>query len=378
MTLVTNSKSKTVYGFAWVNGDVLRTRYGYPVTNTVSSVRGEKRNTNSINPFEVIKTSIDFREGRYYDTILKADVSGPSIGLVGLVDMYSGGLPSPSFSFDNGAVKALAIQKAFANATQPYFAEIHQLGELAETVSALKSPMSGVRKLFKKTAKILSSPAKLKLPMKEVAGAYLEHIYGTLPAINQAKTFGTTAARMLDTKYPKYKTFRGGRKIVDEEGKLSMGVYIGGFYRPIFNKRSLSYTIDRKVTKRSSAGIVVSNPRLRNSANFAAIAAEGWELLPLSFLANMFVDLSSLLKECRPVPGRITGSWVTSIVDATYHYTLDEVSSCVTLQPAEVIVHKTWIKREVDIQRTGMLHLGRGLDSIGKIVSTAALGISMK
>jgi len=378
MTLVTNSTSKTVYGYAWVNGNMYRTHYGYPCTNRVSSVRGEKRNTNSINPFEVIKTSIDFLEGRYYDTVLKADVSGPSIGLVGLVDQYSGGLPRPSFVFDDASVKALAIQKAFANATQPYFAEIHQFGELAETVSALKSPMSGVRKLVKKTAKILSSPAKLKLPIKEAAGAYLEHIYGTLPAIQQAKTFGTTAARMLDRRFPAYKTFRGGRKTVSEVGKLSQGVYIDGLSRPIFNHRGLSYTIDRRVTKRSSAGIVVSNPRLRNSANVAAIAAEGWELLPLSFLANMFVDLSSLLKECRPVPGRITGSWVTSIVDSTYHYTLDEVSSCVTLQPAEVVVHKTWIKREVDIQRTGMLHLGRGLDSIGKIVSTAALGISMK
>lgn len=378
MTTVTSSKTKSQFGHAWMDGNMLSTKYSYPLVNTVTSVRGEKLSTNSINPFEVIKTSIDFKEGRYYDLVLKKDISGPSIGLVGLVDAYSVGLPVPTFDFDNSVCKALAIQKAFGTASQPYFAEIHQFGELAETVSALKSPMSGVRKLFKKTAQILSKPGKLKLPIKEAAGAYLEHIYGTAPAIQQAAVFGTTAARILDKHFPAYKTFRGSKKTVEEGGKLSQAISINGLNRPIFSKHYCYYTIDRKVFKRSSAGIVVNNPRLRNSSSIASIAAEGWELLPLSFLANMFVDLSSLLKECRPIPGRIEGSWVTSIVDATYHYTMDSVSDCQTIRPAEFTIHKTWIKREVDITRTGMLHLGPGLNSIGKIVSTAALGISMR
>jgi hypothetical protein len=377
----TTSKVKNQYAYAWTDDSFVQSKYSLPLARTVTSYRGPrlKRMPPVLHEFDLVKTHLTFEQsGRYYDQVLKKDVSGRTLGLVGLVDKYSGSYPSPFWDFDCSTCCAAAIQRAFVKASDPYVHEIHQFGELVETVSALKSPLKGTRKLLKKVRELLKDEVKLKLPIKEAAGAYLEHLYGTMPAIDQAAMLGQTAGRILDNAFPEYRTCRGYHR---EETNVKEGffrLFIAGSSRPIWNKRHTYYKYKSKVLKRAGAGIYVNNPRLRNSSSVSSLAAEGWELLPLSFLANMFVDLSSLLKECRPVAGQITGSWVTSVVDSTYQYTLDSVANCTTITPCVFTLHKTVVKRTVGITRTGKIHLGPGLDSIGKVISTAALGISLK
>jgi len=265
----------------------------------------------------------------------------------------------------------------FANASEPYFREIHQFGELAETVAALKSPLGGIRKLGGKLSDIWKKPGKAKLPIKDAAGAYLEHIFGTVPMFDQAATLGDAAARALDKSFPTQVIHRAGaEEVVSTTDDTQFHVYINGYTRPIFEHCYCYYTHKSEVKARAGAGMLVKNPKLRNSFNPAGLAAEGWELLPLSFLANMFVDVASMLKECRPVPGTIADTWVTTVCTTTDTYTLDSVSGCSTQQAGVFRVVRSMVNRYTDISRTGKLYLGPGLNSLGKLLSTAALGIS--
>jgi hypothetical protein len=305
------------------------------------------------------------------------------LALVGLVDRYSGGIPLfPLYTSSSGAAAAIAIQQAYKNASEPYFRELHQMGELAETLVALKSPLSGLRKLNSTLSSIVSGGRRVSKGTlaREVSGAYLEHIYGTAPLFGTAAMYGQTLGRLLDKSMPEWKISRGRAVLPDmsaDDRPVHWSTFIDGLSRPIWEHCSLSYAITHKVVERAGAGIIVNNPRLRNSfTSLASIAHEGWELLPLSFLFNMFVDLSSLLAECRPVAGQMVGSWVTDVVNAQARYELLSVSGHTTDTPAAVTVCKNTVIRNIDVTRTGKLHLGPGLNSFGKLLSTLALGIS--
>jgi len=380
----TRSTVKTTYAFAWMGDELKRSRYGYNAGNTVTSERGQPnvRRPRSPNEFSLTKTTLDFEPGRYVRNSDHVHVSGRSLALVGLVDMYSGAPPlSPLYSSAKGAAAAIAIQQAYKNASEPYFRELHQMGELAETLAALKSPMSGLRKLNSTLASVVLGGKKVpKGIIKEASGAYLEHIYGTAPLIGTAATYGQTIGRILDKSMPEWKISRGRSEqtYVDTEDRpVYWSAWVSGYTRPIWDKCWLNYSITEKVQERAGAGIIVNNPRLRNSyTSLASIAQEGWELLPLSFLFNMFVDLSSLLAECRPVAGQMMGSWVTEVVTHQVRYELQSVLGHTTDTPAAVTVSKNTVNRRIGLTRTGKLHLGPGLNSFGKVLSTLALGIS--
>jgi hypothetical protein len=337
----------------------------------------DKTASRRVNPFSLTKTTLDFIPGRYRRNTDGIEVNGPSIALIGLVDMYSGGYPSASWYNDVAAVKALALQRLYGRASEPYFREIHQFGELAETVAALKSPLKGIRKLGGSLRRIFQDPHKAKLPIKDAAGAYLEHIYGTAPMFNQAAMLGDTAGRILDNAFPKERTVRAGAKQVHTlYPEQTFRTFINGLSRKIFEHCWCNYTFKGVATAKAGAGMYIANPRLRNSLNFAGLAAEGWELLPLSFLANMFVDVASLLQECRPVAGNISDAWCTTVGSSSSIYTLKSVSGHTTLEEGQVIIERSMVTRTTDVFRTGKLHLGPGLDSLGKVLSTAALGVS--
>jgi len=378
----TRSKVESVYAFAWDNGVLRMSHYPYYCAQSVTSVYPDQPNFNSVNPFTLTKTALEFTPGIYKSGL--DYISGPSIALVGLVDLYSGGYPQGSYANEVQAVAAKAIQQVFGKASEPYFREIHQFGELAETISALKSPLKGIRTLSNKLSPVISGKNP-GIPIKDACGAYLEHIYGTQPMFDQAATFGDLAARILDKSFPKRVVHRAYAKDVPEPTpKGGFTVYVGGLNRPIWDKYTLVYEWDYSVVSRAGAGIIVGNPRLRNSLNFAGTATEGWELLPLSFLANMFVDVAGLLKECRPVPGEILGSWVTTVCQTRATYRLISASSSLYGKEykadgdyASVTVNRSIVERTVNISRTGKLHLGPGLDSLGKWLSTAALGVSL-
>jgi len=376
MSIETWDKIHNQYSYAWVGGELKRSRYPYTYAQSVTSER-DKTVSRRVNPFSLTKTNLEFIPGRYRRDSDGIEVSGPSIALIGLVDLYSGGYPSASWYSDVATVKALALQRLYGRASEPYFREIHQFGELAETVGALKSPLKGIRTLGGSLSKMFKDPRKAKLPIKDAAGAYLEHIYGTAPMFGQAAMFGDAAGRMLDNAFPKERTVRAGAKQVHvSHPEQAFSTYINGYARNIFEHCSCYYTFEGIATAKAGAGMYITNPRLRNSLNFAGLAAEGWELLPLSFLANMFVDVASLLRECRPVAGNISDAWCTTVGSSASIYTLKSVSGHTTLEEGQVTIERSLVTRTTDVFRTGKLHLGPGLNSLGKVLSTAALGVS--
>lgn len=385
MTQVTWNKSKSQYATVWKGSEPIRSKYAYWSANSVTSTRGRRIPfSKRVNPLSITKTSFDFTDGLYIDAN-GVRYSGRTMALLGLVDQYSGGYPSMAWNSDASRVSALAAQKLYKKASEPYFREIHQFGELAETISALKKPLSGIRSVGESLYKSFKNPRHAKLPIKEIAGTHLEILYGVIPAVAQAGVLGDAVGRILDKKFAKLKTVKAGSKYTyGTADPVEFSVYVGGLSRPIFDHHTLTYKYEGWVDSKAGAGMYISNPRLRNSHNIGSIAAEGWELLPLSFFANMFVDLSSLLQECRPIPGTIEDSWLTSVVNSRSSYTLTRIHPSLpifgpeitTIRPAKVVISKCYIRRVRNVSRTGKLHLGPGLDSVGKILSTASLGIS--
>lgn len=306
--------------------------------------------------------------------------SGRGLAAYGITFRNSAYMPFlPSYSsYDTSRAMSGVVEKVWAKASQPFLPAVHYLGEVKETIQALKSPMAGIRTVLD-TAR---SRLKKRAPWsddpfsKQIAGAYLEHTFGTMPNVAMAKSLAEAAAESV-VKIATDSIKRHAAKVtfpVADEEKTTLVTYVWGF-------GFFHYEATLRKTVTLSAGMYVRHlGNFTTKPNLASIAAEGWELLPLSFVANWFVNVSQLLKECRPVPGQILGSWQTFKITEEATYKLVKVvgtgyySSISNFTGnSSVTYKKTVLKREIDISRTGTLHLGAGLNSIGKGFSLLAL-----
>lgn len=384
MTIVTTVKNIYCPIIIWFDDVPVITHKSY-FAKTLTSYRGPNLGKYVTHPCSMTQSrSVYSGMSRFERTNLgqKKTVvwSGRHLAAYGIAARNSGALPFlPNYSsYDVSRAMSGIVEKVWAKASQPYLPAVHYTGEIMETVRALKSPMAGIRTVLESARSRLKKRAPWSDDpfSKQIAGAYLEHTFGTMPNVAMAKTLAEAAAESV-VKVATDSTKRHAAKVTfpiadDETATCAFYVWgLGTFY--------YEATLRKKVTL--STGMYVRHlGNFTTKPNLASIAAEGWELLPLSFVANWFVNVSQLLKECRPVPGTILGSWQTqklteevtyklvNVVGSSYYSNIKNYTG-----DSAITMSKTTLKREVDICRTGTLHLGAGLNSIGKGFSLLAL-----
>lgn len=383
--MATESTIKNSYNpiIIWVNNVPYNVRNNYS-TKTITSYRGPNLGGYVTHPCSMTQSKSVFGGMSSFNRTRGPngtyEYSGRCLAAYGIEFRNSGALPLfPSYStYDTSWEMSGLIEKVWAKASQPFLPVVHYTGEMMETIQALKSPMAGIRTVLESAR----SRLKKKAPWsddpfsKQIAGAYLEHTFGTMPNVAMAKTLAEAAAESvvkIATDSVKRHAAKVTFPIADEE-KATCAFYVWGF-------GTFYYEATHRKTVTLSAGMYVRHlGNFMTKPNLASIAAEGWELLPLSFVANWFVNVSQLLKECRPVPGQILSSWKTVKITEVTTYRLVKVvgtgyySSLWNFKGnSSVTYSKTTLKRDIDISRTGTLHLGAGLNSVGKGFSLLAL-----
>lgn len=393
MTEESEFSTKTNYQpcFVWVNGELFKAKYGHTYsTKTITSYRGPNLGKYATHPCTMSHSQF-INSGMSHFSSGTNFVSGRCLAAFGLYNRYSGGVPLLPYYHNADTARALSgvVEKVWAKATQPYVPAIHYTGEILETVKALKSPMAGIRTALD-TAR---SRLKKRNPWsddpfsKQIAGAYLEHVFGTMPNVDMAKTLAEAAAESI----VKIATDSVKRHAAQKYFPISEETERFGIYVPKYRVSGsigagyYVYKATRKTGFYATAGMYVRHlGNFSTKPNLASIAAEGWELLPLSFVANWFVNVSQLLKECRPVPGTIIGSWSSIKMVQQTVYELEEVFSAYGVPVTNYTGDSTHtikyvlFDRDVDISRTGTLHLGAGLNSVGKGISLLALARQFK
>lgn len=401
---VNNTSSNFQPCIVWVDGEPIKAKYGDTyTTKTITSYRGPNLGKFVTHPCDMshsqyIHSGMSyFTQGPFaWSPYPAVFVSGRCLAAFGIFNRYSGRIPLwPDFYSGNTAYALSGvIEKVWASATQPFVPAVHITGEIMETINALKSPMAGIRTVLE-TAR---SRLKKKAPWsddpfsKQIAGAYLEHVFGTMPNVSMAGTLAEAAAESIEKiATDNVKRHAAGKYFPISEETADFSFYVPTHRIPGINLNwdvgagGYYYKATRKTGFYASAGMYVRHlGNFSTKPNIASIAAEGWELLPLSFVANWFVNVSQLLKECRPIPGKVLGSWSSiKMVQQTVY----ELKSVTGIYGAPVsgysgdstfTVKKILYHRDIDISRTGTLHLGAGLNSIGKGVSLLALARQFK
>jgi hypothetical protein len=200
---------------------------------------------------------------------------------------------------EKGNLSKFALTRAYAKVNEPEIAGLVYLGELRETISMLRRPLSGLRKgLMHMTKRALRKPNGKRKTLKHAVDAlsdtWLEYRYGLMPLVYQADEVAKyLAERMLKSKKVRYA--RGGVKLEEKtEHRIKTAIRKATVY--------VDVTDYDEVGAYATVGYVLPAQKEAQILGFVGteILPTAWELTTLSFVADWFANLGSFISAIQP------------------------------------------------------------------------------
>lgn len=197
----------------------------------------------------------------------------------------------------------LAGTAASANIDNPTFDGATFIGELRETIHYMRNPLSALNKAVEEARHWKRRKRKLdtKSTAEYIADNWLSYRYSIRPLMNDVKNAAEAVARTVLNAEPVRKTARGS---ASESGQQTASGNVGAY----------SYTTSTSVTYSVRAGVLYELSRSPNTFGVGTerLGIVGWELIPLSFVADWFFNVGTFIEAITPVAGvKRLGSWTT-------------------------------------------------------------------
>lgn len=218
--------------------------------------------------------------------------SGPLGALViGMTQNGFSAIGAPT-NTTNPQLEALALVKAYAKMNESAYDGGVFLGELAETIAMLRSPLKSAVKLL--TSKRFKDPKKL---MKAGADSWMEFRYGMMPVVSDVRNIAALFTAKSNDINRGFKAARSGQK--EEipwrgDGQMNVGSMTHHFHlqgiRQISYHVGLTYKRNLGYSDNNYGGAIWDTPNTL------------WELTPLSFVADWFYGVGDWLRAITPNP----------------------------------------------------------------------------
>lgn len=209
---------------------------------------------------------------------------------------------------DTGSMVSEAKFYAIANIDPTPYAFAEDAGEIRETLKFLRKPFSSLLRMGKNFEKevykrhvlrnkgvtLRFGKRKLKYHAADVAGAWAEYRFAAAPLVRSAMDALEAATWYEGITPPKRKTARGFVSEIGNDSDLKRYQHGGGAYDDY--RRTITHTLD------VAAGILyaVSNPiedlQWRLGMRVKDVPETVWQLMPLSFMLDRFVDISRTIR----------------------------------------------------------------------------------
>lgn len=246
-----------------------------------------------------------YKSALYPTYVYRRKVSG-DIGLISGIDTPSneGPLKSTSFCWNLAAAAYNdRIRKEYQN-----MQGLVALGEVKETLRMLRRPAQSLRKVSKDWLDFLRKRKKAdpKGWTKDLGGAWLEHVFGWKPLINDVNDavdgYQNLQRRITQ---PVIRRIAAGKKVVYDTSSLLTSTWRPGsykivnngpYYRCTFGLRWETHIVRFKGALKAQSQM----PTWDDAANAFGLSVRefvptAWELLPWSFLADYFVNIGDCL-----------------------------------------------------------------------------------
>lgn len=246
-----------------------------------------------------------------------AELSGDLGTMVG--DRF--GYGSDSLDQDINRAVEIAYVNAFAKMNASPLMGIETMADFGQTVEMLKRPLGGAlaltSRIIKRRNRHLLRNSRGMHFTEANAKAWLEHRYGWKPLIMECQE----AFQQIRKKRESLRHFRTYRASETVSGRVKSPTYISQGFSS-WSGLLATGDVDCTTNASAHAGVLcVIEPR-NVLHNFAAasgltlrdVPASMWELVPLSFVVDWFVNVGPWLQAVTPVPGTtVLGSWVTVV-----------------------------------------------------------------
>jgi hypothetical protein len=328
---------------------------------------------------------------------------------------------------DSSALVAKVESDLYIQASEPYVPPIHWLGEIRETILAMKRPLGSIRRLttnFKqKLYRLLTSKKELEKRSKSIrdslgevnvllsqrngpklsksniknlkrkkrrlkrkideindsreslhkslASAHLEYQFGVLPLIGMANSMAQKLADLNNEIRTELTVFKSSA----EEVVRNDVEYFD--YAGIKIKRETLHVVSVRgqMTVQYVGGKTLDLSRFSLTGLMQEVVTQLWQLVGLSFVVDWGIGIGKLLKESRPVLGHVVHSSITTKAKRTETVTIISSTNQYwsVVRPCGQRSTAVSTTRTLGTSRPGKLRWGSGIDSIGKGMSLLSL-----
>lgn len=219
-----------------------------------------------------------------------------------------------SSSINIEALKSKAVAQAHANCDLSDVSVVATAGEMRETVLGIANVLRRVYKISKAIKRLDIRALRGEVSPKELKDRYMEARYGLRPlyydVLGHLKLFNDSAH-----KEPR-QTFRG-------YASDSADTDFSGYYMYSSDRRvDYVHRVTRAVEVRAGVLCAIESLTMANRIGARNIAQGAWELIPLSFVLDWFLNIGDVIASFCPKAGlRELASWLvvtdTTITDTT-------------------------------------------------------------
>lgn len=242
---------------------------------------------------------LSFERSRYGPPWVAYAISGDLAAY--MASVRSPFLPADMYHADNSNTSQIvnlmnrALVRAYAKMNRPNMVGLVYLGELTETLRMLRSPLSGLRKLFKDFRR-KTSRYRVSSKFRAISDQWLEYRYGVLPLMYQIQEIRDAFEATVTLGYPITKINSG---VVPEPQVISTvrsDLDVGGNYYG-----TLFVTDTTKVQAHASlaASLQIDESRFLG-CSWLDVPAAAWELLPYSFVVDWFFNVGEWIQAIMP------------------------------------------------------------------------------
>jgi hypothetical protein len=234
-------------------------------------------------------------------------LGGPWLPINDYYETYGRSVP------DYSQLLAETATRAMANVKNPDFDGLVSLGELGESLQLLKNPFRTGLNLAGQLQRRVGMAARHQrrdAAYKEVANATTEFMYGVRPMMKEVSDFLLTLQKDHLKRKSDRQTFRAAGSQSDSDFWTQPGSIVGGaitctetytYARTVEVRCGLLYEYFEDLTTNQQFGL---------SIEYLPEAA--WQLVPLSFVVDWFVNVGQFIRAITPVSGaRRLSEWTS-------------------------------------------------------------------
>jgi len=188
-----------------------------------------------------------------------------------------------------------AILEGLAAVKSPTFDGSTNLGELKETLSMIRNPLLGIRRLGKELIKGYRRGGGLRL-LDYLSSQWLEYRYGIMPLVGTVSDLLSTVDKKLTNGYIIYKGRAGKRYVLSDDTTIVSG---------LADAFPIKYYAEKRVVREVRTGAVYW-AKLNDTASrkwglrASDIPSTMWELIPYSFMVDWVFNVGDYIRAITP------------------------------------------------------------------------------